>query len=1210
MSELKQELPGQKRKRYPGARPFSDSLEDQQIFFGRDADIDRLFERVIGSKLLVLFGKSGLGKTSLLRAGLFPKLGKEKPFLPIPIRVNTPESPTNIIISAIVQACKDAGADLTTGDQAGVWEFLCSSLIWSNDLLLTPVLVLDQFEEIFTLRDSKFRAEIASELGALVSGIPPERLRSARDSRSDRAVPANEKPPEVKILLSLREEYLGALQELSNQIPGLFQERYRLSPLNESDAKSAICGPAASVAGPQDAPFASPVFEYDAEALKELLGFLRGRSGIIEPFQLQLLCCRAEEIVEAKMAELTVRRTAWPTTLAINNADEPPPMFEITRADLGGPTGMGDVLRQFYRRVINKLGWRDRRRARRLCEEGMLSATGNRIMLEQAQIQSEYGLPGPALKILVDERLLRCEQHLESLFYELSHDRLAESIEHNRPFRIPRKLRQGLAGAAVVGLGTIGALFYWNHEIQQARLQAEELVSFLIGEDFLEKLRPVGSNAILTVVQGEVESFLSVAPDQSGFGHRRIEALALRNAGAILKSQGKVDEAILKFRESAEVFEGLAATRAAIKAEQARSLNMLGDALSDQGKITGALEVHQKALAILSELYEIKDPRPEIMIELADSNTSVGQDLSEMGKPQQAIARFDRARELLKSIEASGPRSPKLLSVLHNTIDSRASSLSLLGDDQGAKNGYAQAKNITDEWLAQSPLSADARSKQILAVSRVANQQMSRGAAKQALVQYQQIHQQVDELTRWDETNANWRRDSAATLILEADGLKGNKQYDGAAQSYDIALKKLTDLAQAKQTNLSLKKDLHWVYEARGLLAFERKQWTQAVEDLAAAEKFIADASTIDYGHATWRREWAYTCFNLADAKAHAGESWSPEAIDSLRRGRSILAALIKAVPEMTVLYGDLAYFYQQEILALKKIGKEAEVAALSREALESGRRGIDEIKHAAESYPQNVSWWNYLATEYDVVAKLLEDGGNSRGALAAYVSASAALQRAGKLDPDTPIYPDRMYDDYARIAKLQQTLGDAAGAESALSAAADASQRALELGKSAIYAKRAAAASERLGRFYKDAGSQDKALPAYEQASKNAGRATELDQNDEYSFWQASGIHRDTGLLREKAGGAKEARADYRSAIAAGQRAVGLKPGDGENWRVLYLAQWFLAANIRGSEDKAAAIILFRDALQNAQNAAERLPEDQDIKKHVTSLQAEVEKS
>jgi hypothetical protein len=93
MTEPKQDSSRQQRKRYPGAQPFSDSPEDQQIFFGRDADVDRLFDRVLASRLLVMFSKSGLGKTSLLMAGLFPKLRKEKPLLPVPIRVNASGRP-------------------------------------------------------------------------------------------------------------------------------------------------------------------------------------------------------------------------------------------------------------------------------------------------------------------------------------------------------------------------------------------------------------------------------------------------------------------------------------------------------------------------------------------------------------------------------------------------------------------------------------------------------------------------------------------------------------------------------------------------------------------------------------------------------------------------------------------------------------------------------------------------------------------------------------------------------------------------------------------------------------------------------------------------------------------------------------------------------------------------------------------------------------
>ncbi len=49
------------RWRYPGAQPFEDSAEDQEIFRGRERDASRLCEHVIRTLLLVLFGESGLG---------------------------------------------------------------------------------------------------------------------------------------------------------------------------------------------------------------------------------------------------------------------------------------------------------------------------------------------------------------------------------------------------------------------------------------------------------------------------------------------------------------------------------------------------------------------------------------------------------------------------------------------------------------------------------------------------------------------------------------------------------------------------------------------------------------------------------------------------------------------------------------------------------------------------------------------------------------------------------------------------------------------------------------------------------------------------------------------------------------------------------------------------------------------------------------------
>ena len=61
--------------------------ETSEYFYGRDAEAEELFRRVKREPLTVLFGMSGLGKTSLVRAGLFPALRAEG-FLPVYIRLD------------------------------------------------------------------------------------------------------------------------------------------------------------------------------------------------------------------------------------------------------------------------------------------------------------------------------------------------------------------------------------------------------------------------------------------------------------------------------------------------------------------------------------------------------------------------------------------------------------------------------------------------------------------------------------------------------------------------------------------------------------------------------------------------------------------------------------------------------------------------------------------------------------------------------------------------------------------------------------------------------------------------------------------------------------------------------------------------------------------------------------------------------------------
>ncbi len=70
---------------WPGLATYDEAASD--FFFGREEEAEELLRLIRLSPLTVLYGKSGLGKSSLLQAGLFPKL-REAYFLPVYIRLD------------------------------------------------------------------------------------------------------------------------------------------------------------------------------------------------------------------------------------------------------------------------------------------------------------------------------------------------------------------------------------------------------------------------------------------------------------------------------------------------------------------------------------------------------------------------------------------------------------------------------------------------------------------------------------------------------------------------------------------------------------------------------------------------------------------------------------------------------------------------------------------------------------------------------------------------------------------------------------------------------------------------------------------------------------------------------------------------------------------------------------------------------------------
>jgi len=214
-------------KRYPFKFLDAYTPEDTDIFFGRDEEIDALYQMVYQSDLLLVYGASGAGKTSLLQCGLARRFAPHD-WLPIYLRRGND-------LNATLQNALDEAAGEPPGDTETDW---LDTLLESESETPTAVsplqatfkaiylnyfrpvyLIFDQFEELYILGDKAEQRQF---------------LQTVQD------ILAVEQP--VKIIISIREEYLGHLYEFERAVPQLLRKKLRVEPMIYDKVQQVITG--------------------------------------------------------------------------------------------------------------------------------------------------------------------------------------------------------------------------------------------------------------------------------------------------------------------------------------------------------------------------------------------------------------------------------------------------------------------------------------------------------------------------------------------------------------------------------------------------------------------------------------------------------------------------------------------------------------------------------------------------------------------------------------------------------------------------------------------------------------------------------------------------------------------------------------------------------------------------------------------------------
>ena len=216
---------------YKGLQPYTEA--DRAFFFGRERDRELVIANLYAAPLTVLYGASGVGKSSVLLAGVVPAL-RETPRLAVVVFRAWSQADFRPALKA---ALREAVARVTGGDagidpQLPFDEYLaaCARAVRGQIFF-----IFDQFEEYFLYH-------------------PPDQSDEGFDAEFARAVNRQEVP--ANFLLAMREDGLSRLDRFGGRIPRLLGNLLRLEHLDHRAAEEAVRRPLAELNRrlPADAP--------------------------------------------------------------------------------------------------------------------------------------------------------------------------------------------------------------------------------------------------------------------------------------------------------------------------------------------------------------------------------------------------------------------------------------------------------------------------------------------------------------------------------------------------------------------------------------------------------------------------------------------------------------------------------------------------------------------------------------------------------------------------------------------------------------------------------------------------------------------------------------------------------------------------------------------------------------------------------------------
>ncbi|MDB6152478.1 MAG: hypothetical protein JWL90_931 [Chthoniobacteraceae bacterium] len=623
-----------------------------EFFAGRSEECEELLHLVQRDTLTLLYGISGLGKTSLLNAGLFPQL-RQHAFLPVPLRIDfgtDADSLSDQVHIAISKAASAAGVEMPEArPQETLWEYFhrLGNDFWSpRNKPVTPVLVFDQFEELFTIGSEALGGvscleSWVAELADLIENRAPPELRSEPARAADFRFEA----VRLRILFSLREDYLPELDRLRSCFRALGQNRLRLLPMSKRQARGVI-------------ELGAELFESTAK--ERVLTFLAGAGDAEEEEEATI----APALLSLVLQDLNKRRLAR----------DPEAKITADLLDLG----QTQTLKDFYDHSLEKLP----AEIRVFIEDRLLTTSGYRNTCALDDALACQGVNQAILNQLVDCRLLAFEDRRHQRSIELTHDILVPVIKASRDSRHEcearertqameqvatqarlRRSRRNFVICAVAGMGAVVVAAFTavsQHRVTVERQAAEALVQF-INQNLYGKLEAIGRRDLLHEVIKEIRKHYENLAVKSSAGSvlhvLRMLHSTINLEGDILESQGNLEKALGCYNDGlavAQSEEQQIGGKWSSKEDLAKSKMKIGKVYFEQGALDIAEKVYLEAVDLgEASVRSPTDVNSESWLVLGECYEALGRISRENKQLDTSLGRLERSLAALGAAKPS-----------------------------------------------------------------------------------------------------------------------------------------------------------------------------------------------------------------------------------------------------------------------------------------------------------------------------------------------------------------------------------------------------------------------------------------------------------------------------------------------------------------------------------------------------------------------------